>query len=69
MEMKIVDAGGDTMDLFDISGYRMCTFGRSAEELTKLVQNISNMECREDDIFILASVKAGWYNVNSTGLH
>ena len=73
-----MDAVGDTMDLVDISGYKICAFGRSAEEFAKLVQNISHIECREDDIFILAPVKSGWFLspfyflnciFNSTGLH
>ena len=59
MELKLTDAGGDTMDLVDISGYRTCSFGRSPETLEKLVHNISQLECREDDIFIFAPVKSG----------
>lgn len=54
-----MDAGGATMTLVDISGYPTCTFGRTAEETAKVVQNIKYMECREDDIFILAPVKSG----------
>ena len=59
MELKLTDAGGDTMDLVDISGYRLCSFGRSPEALEKLVLNISQLECRDDDLFIFAPVKSG----------
>ena len=59
MELKLTDAGGDTMDLVDISGYRLCPYGRSAVEFEKLVHNIAQLECREDDIFIFAPVKSG----------
>ena len=47
------------MDLVDISGYRLCPYGRSAVEFEKLVLNIAQLECREDDIFIFAPVKSG----------
>ena len=60
MDVKVADAGGDTMDLVDISGYRICSFGRTAEELMTAFKNIPNIECREDDIFILAPIKSGW---------
>lgn len=59
MDHKLTDAGGATMNLVNISGYPVCTFDRTPEEATRIVENIKRIECREDDIFILAPVKSG----------
>ena len=65
MESKVSDAGGATINLVEVApGYPVCMFGRQPEEEKNLVLNIKHFKCRDDDIFILAPIKSGLWNLS-----
>ena len=60
MANKVTDAGGATIDLFEVTpGYPVSTFGREPEDQRNLVLKLKDFQCRDDDIFILAPIKSG----------
>lgn len=58
--VELKDAGGESFQsLMDLDGVIMCTFMRPPDVAAAIIQNIVNLEIRDDDVMLCTPAKSG----------
>ena len=55
----MTDAGGESLTMLDIDGFKLSLFGHTPEYITNVYKNLPNFRFRKDDIFLASYPKAG----------
>ena len=58
-EVKVTDAGGESLTMLDFDGFKLSLFGHTPEYIRDVYKNLPNFKFRKDDIFIASYPKAG----------